>query len=52
MPPEAAKDKRLSWEWSIELGLRFSLGSDLMTRAQGEQADTQSSQPRDDGAAP
>ncbi|HWA28551.1 MAG TPA: hypothetical protein VG734_23075 [Lacunisphaera sp.] len=36
MPPEDAASARLVGEWSAELGVRFSLGSDLVTAAQGK----------------
>jgi hypothetical protein len=49
MPPEAASDKQLVWEWTVELGLRLSFSSDVATHAQGELADTESTA---DGGTP
>jgi hypothetical protein len=41
MPPETASvEKNVRWEWSIDLGLRVAVGSDVITSAQGEIVDT------------
>ncbi|HKU38069.1 MAG TPA: hypothetical protein VJR89_07980 [Polyangiales bacterium] len=45
MPPEGNPNHDVVLEWSIELGVRFAIASDLLTRSQGKLSDTDSRPP-------
>jgi hypothetical protein len=52
MPAEGEENQSVVLEWSLELGIRFAIGSDLLTKAQGKIADTESRTQPTDGGAP
>lgn len=52
MPPERADHHGLVSEWSVELGVRIALGSDLVAAAQGSIADAESQADDSDGGVP
>lgn len=50
LPPEGAGSTAAYFDWSIELGLRFGLGTDIISQRQGQIPEDQSTDSRTGGA--